>query len=482
MELLFLRWILGALPLLGLVVWRWNEFWYVLPLKFRASNHITAKLPPGHMGLPFVGELFIFLWYFKIVRRPDDFINSKRKKYGDGVGLYRTHFLGSPSIISCSPEVNKFVLQSDDKFILEWTDPNLLGQNSLVVVQGKAHSRLRSFVINSINRPSALRLTAAQVQPRIVAALNSWAQTGKVKAYKEVKKVTYENIGKLFVSLEPGPRLDALEKLFHGVVKGVKAHPFNFPGSAFHHARRCREKLNEIFKVELEKKKKENGVGTRNDLMDGLMQIKDEEGNQLSDQEVIDNIVTLVIAGYESTSLASMWAVYYLAKYPDVLNRLREENMAISKKDRGDFITIEDISQLKYTNMVVEETIRLANISAFLFRKATEEVEYKGYRIPKNWKVILWIRYLHTNPENYEDPLCFNPDRWNTSVRPGAYQVFGGGSRICAGNMLARTQLAILMHHLSVGYKWELVNPKAGMVYLPHPAPADGVEVTFNRI
>ncbi|KDP31198.1 hypothetical protein JCGZ_11574 [Jatropha curcas] len=323
MEFLLLGWVLGALPLLGLVLWWWNELRYVVPLKFRASNHVTAKLPPGHMGLPFVGELFTFLWYFKILRRPDDFINSKRNKYGDGVGLYRTYLFGSPSIIACFPMVSRFIFQSDDKFILEWPNLELMGRNSLVVVQGKAHSRLRSFVTNSINRPNALRLIAAQVQTRIVAALNSWAQTGKVKAYKEVKKVTFKNVGKLFKSFEPGPEQDAMDKLFNGLVRGIRVHPFNFPGSAYHYAVQCRNKLNEIFRVELEKKKKENGVGAGNDLMDGLMQMKDEEGNQLSDQEVLDNIVSLVIGGYESTSLASMWGIYYLAKYPDVVQKIR---------------------------------------------------------------------------------------------------------------------------------------------------------------
>ena len=71
---------LGLLGLVaGLVLWWWNEYWYVIPLKFKCSKSAT-KLPPGHMGLPFIGEMISFLWYFKIVRRPDDFINAKRHK------------------------------------------------------------------------------------------------------------------------------------------------------------------------------------------------------------------------------------------------------------------------------------------------------------------------------------------------------------------------------------------------------------------
>ncbi|KAK4837324.1 hypothetical protein QYF36_004568 [Acer negundo] len=450
-----LAWVVGVVPILGLLLWCWNELWYAVPLKFRYSGTGT-RLPPGHMGFPIFGETLAFLWYFKVLRRPDEFINSKRRKYGDGVGMYRTHLLGSPSVIVCFPSISKIVYQSDEIFRLQWPAVDLVGRTSLVSVQGKAHERLRSFVTKAINRPDALRRIAALVQPSMVAALQSWAQKRKVKVSYEAKKVTFENIGKLFVSFESGPRMESMEKLFQGLLKGIRAHPFNFPGTAYHHASQCRKKLEAIFRVELEKKKNRTGIDqtTNIDLMDGLMQVEDDIGKRLSDQEVLDNIVSLVVAGYTSTAMASTWALYFLAKYPNVLEKLR----------------------------VVEETIRMANIAGFTFRLASREVEYKGYKIPKDWKVIVWNRYLHTNPENFNDPMCFNPERWNEPARTGTYQAFGGGSRICAGNMLARLQIALLLHHLSVGYKWELVNPDAEINYLPHPMPVDGVEVKFSQI
>ncbi|KAL6175554.1 hypothetical protein ACLB2K_052193 [Fragaria x ananassa] len=313
--------VLGGFPFLGLLLWWWNELWYVLPLKMRQSP-TGAKLPPGVMGFPFIGEMLTFLWYFKVLRRPDDFINAKRTKYGDGVGMYRTHLFGSPSIITCFPAVNKYVLQSDDIFTSEWPNVDLMGPTSLVSVSGKSHTRVRSYVTNVINRPDALRRIALLVQPRIIAALESWAQKGRIKAFDEANKLSFENIGQLFISMDPGPLLDTIDNLFTGLLKGVRAQPINIPGFAYHHARQCRQTLDAIFRMELEKKKNQSEVLT-NDLMDGLMQIKDDEGNKLSDQEVMDNIVSLVIAGYASTSLASMWAIYFLAKYPNVLQKLR---------------------------------------------------------------------------------------------------------------------------------------------------------------
>ncbi|XP_031276279.1 ent-kaurenoic acid oxidase 2-like [Pistacia vera] len=205
-----------------------------------------------------------------------------------------------------------------------------------VAVHGKAHARLRSYVSNALNRPDALRHITTVVQPRMVAALQSWAEKGRLKLYDEAKKVTFENIGKLFVSFERGPVSETMDKLFEGLVHGIRAQPFNFPGTAYHHAIQCRRKLETIFRVEaeLEKKKKKNGneVETTNDLMDGLMQIEDDEGKKLNDQEVLDSIISLV---------------------PNVLQKLREENMAIRKNKKGDFITGEDVSKLKYTSKVM---------------------------------------------------------------------------------------------------------------------------------
>ncbi|RXH96317.1 hypothetical protein DVH24_008821 [Malus domestica] len=210
--------------------------------------------------------------------------------------------------------------------------------------------------------------------------------------------MTFENIGKLYGSLEPGPLLDTIDNLFEGLMKGYRAQPLNILGTALHHARQCRKKLEAIVRLELEKKKSQKLV--TNDLMDGLMQIKDEE----------------------------------------------EDNMAIKKNKKGDFITSEDVSKMKYTNKVVEETIRMAKFQLLFSERLSGKLSIKK------------------------------------PAKPGTYEAFGGGKRICAGNMLVRIQLAILLHHLSTGYKWELVNPDAEMSYLADPKPVDGVDITIKEI
>ncbi|KAK3024014.1 hypothetical protein RJ639_045034 [Escallonia herrerae] len=368
MEFTIAMWValvLGIGPLFGWLLWSWNDFWFGLGVRARCSASGT-KLPPGHMGVPFLGEM---------------------------LKLFGTSSLFSALMITLTPK----------------------------------------------------------------------------GAY-------------------------TLDDFFEGLVHGIRSYPLNVPVTAYRRALQCQKKAVAIFREELEKKKKNQAAAKDvTDLLDGLMELKDDEGQHLNDKEVLDNIVSLVVAGYESTSLSIMWALYYLAKYPKILQKLRDENMPLSKMKNGELITSDELAKLKYTNKacfplyallfhVVEETIRLANIAATVFRTATRDVEYKGYTIPKGWKVILWVRYPHTDPENLADPLCFNPDRWDVPAKPGSYQVFGGGARICAGNMLARLQVGIFLHYLATGYEWELVNPNAEMSYLSHPKPVDGVEIAISKL
>jgi ent-kaurenoic acid hydroxylase len=150
------------------------------------------------MGLPFVGESLWLLWYYKLARRPDGFVHARRRRYYAGagaragdVGVYRTHLFGSPTVLVCSPAANKFVLKSsqDGTFGIRWPAPELVGLSCVVNVEGSQHARLRGFILAAINRPGSLRAIAEVVQPRVVAALRSWADKGTISAATEIKKV-----------------------------------------------------------------------------------------------------------------------------------------------------------------------------------------------------------------------------------------------------------------------------------------------------
>jgi ent-kaurenoic acid hydroxylase len=131
----------------------------------------------------------------------------------------------------------------------------------------------------------------------------------------------------MFVSMEPSPLTVKINQWFTGLLAGLRALPVDFPGTAVHEALKCRRKLNTVFREEIEARK---CMGKKcDDVMTGFMQTEDEQGMKLSDDEVVDNILSAIVAGYESTATAIMWAMYHLAKSPDALAKLRVSHIHI---------------------------------------------------------------------------------------------------------------------------------------------------------
>ncbi|KAM0912158.1 hypothetical protein ACQ4PT_012999 [Festuca glaucescens] len=180
-----------------------------------------------------------------------------------------------------------------------------------------------------------------------------------------------------------------MDQWFTGLVAGLRALLLDFPGTAIHGARKCRRKLNVVFRDEVEARK--NMANVYDDVMSGFMEMEDEQGKKLSEDEVVDNIVSTVVAGYESTVTTIMWATYHLAKSPNALANLREENVAMSETKGGSyFISHDDIPKMKYTAKVVEETIRMVNIASMVpgWRRGTWSMVGTPYQRGGRWELL----------------------------------------------------------------------------------------------
>ncbi|XP_010926147.1 7,8-epoxymelianol synthase CYP88A154 [Elaeis guineensis] len=442
----------------------------------------SARLPPGSMGWPLIGEMFDFLRCFKFSGRPDDFIARRKERYGE-TGIYRSHLFGHPVIVTCSPDLNKQVLGSlteEGTFSTGWPSSQLLG-NSVANIDGTLHKRIRKHLMKAFNSPRALDSHLSTAQPIFNSTLEDWVSKKKIVAYDETKIMTFRNICDVLVSLKSPALLDTMEPLYRGLMAGLRSTTINIPGTAFHHALKCKKKLSSILSDEL-KKRKEQGV-QKHDFMQILIDSVDDNGNKLSEVEIVDNILSLILGGHESTSNVMTWGLYYLAKYPEILEKLKEETFSIrTGKALDDLLTTEDIKSMKYASKVAEELIRLTNLPPFIFRRVVKDAVLNGYKFPKNWKVLVWIRSIHIDPKYYDDPLAFNPDRWNNFMpKPGVYSVFGGGPRYCPGSNFARLQVMMFLHHVCLKYRWELLNPESGIAFDPHPRPRDGAELLFSR-
>jgi cytochrome P450 len=227
------------------------------------------------------------------------------------------------------------------------------------------------------------------------------------------------------------------------------------------------------------------GNGQFNDLLSLLMEARDEDtGEGMTDKQMRDELVTLLIAGHETTANALTWAFYLLSTHPDVQRSLFAEVDAVLGGSAPD---VADLPKLEYTRMVIDETMRLYPPAWITNRLAVDEDEICGYRIPKGATVSISPYVTHRLPEFWEnpegfDPLRFTPERVKAR-QMFAYFPFGGGPRMCIGKYFALTEAALVLATIVQRCRLDLL---PGREVRKHPLvtlrPAGGLPMTAHFI
>ncbi len=193
------------------------------------------------------------------------------------------------------------------------------------------------------------------------------------------------------------------------------------------------------------------GGGGGDDLLALLMGARDEEtGEAMDDRQLRDEVITLFLAGHETTANALSWAFYLLAAHPDAEGRLRDELEEVLGEDGGRRPpTLEDLPKLTYTKMVVDETLRLYPPAWITNRQTIADDEILGHRIPAGAYVMLSPYVLHRHPDYWERPDEFDPERFTPERSAGrprfAYFPFGGGPRQCIGQSMALVEAQLVL-------------------------------------
>ncbi|HVK21143.1 MAG TPA: cytochrome P450 [Actinokineospora sp.] len=192
------------------------------------------------------------------------------------------------------------------------------------------------------------------------------------------------------------------------------------------------------------------------DLLSRLLLARDEDtGEGMTDEQVHDEVITLLSAGIETSALALAWIFHEIARDPEVARRVHDE---VDSVLAGEPVTFENIPRLEYVRRVVNETLRMYPLW-ILMRRAVTEVELGGLRLAPGDEVIISPHALHHDPHSYADPRRFDPDRWTperaASVPKGAYIPFGSGTRQCIGNSFALNEIIAVV--ATVTARWRLV-------------------------
>jgi len=209
------------------------------------------------------------------------------------------------------------------------------------------------------------------------------------------------------------------------------------------------------------------------DLLSRLLDAADEDGSRMTDRQLRDECVTLLLAGHETTALALSWACYLLAQHREAQESLHAE---LDRVLGGRPPSLEDLVRLPYTEAVVREALRLYPPAWLMPRLATEDLEIHGYRIAKGTSVVMSQWIVHRDPRWFADPERFNPGRWSEEFARKlprfAYFPFGGGPRLCVGASFALIEAVLLLAAIAQRFRWSLaaaeaVEPVATMTLRP---------------
>ncbi|CAN0919168.1 3-epi-6-deoxocathasterone 23-monooxygenase CYP90C1 [Linum grandiflorum] len=443
-----------------------------------------AVVPKGNLGWPLIGETLDFI-ACGYTSRPVSFMDTRKSLYGN---VFKSNILGTPIIVSTDPEVNKVVLQNhgNNSFIPAYPKSirEIFGKESILQTNGPMQKKVHGLIGGYLRSPQFKARIAKDIEDSVKFTLDTWKDMPVVYVQDEIKKMTFKVLVKALISVGPGEDLEFVKSEFEQLIKGLICFPIKVPGTILYKSLKARERLLKFVRRKVDERKSKTTTEGPLDAVDVLL---GENEQRLSLDFISGNVLEMMIPGEETVPTAMTLAVKFLSDYPLALAQLTEENLVLKrqKQELGEEYTWTDYVSLPFTQNVISETLRMANIINGVWRKALKNVEIKGHLIPKGWCVLASFTSVHMNEDNYQHPYEFNPWRWEqkgASVNNICYTPFGGGQRLCPGLELSRLEISIFLHHLVTTYKWSA--EKDDIVYFPTVKMKRKMPITvtaFNR-
>ncbi|KAF3323783.1 cytochrome P450 90B1-like protein [Carex littledalei] len=412
------------------------------------------------MGWPFIGETFAYLKHHPSFSL-GSYLQSHIHRYGK---IFKSNLFGEPTIVSADAGFNRFILQNEGRFF-EASYPEsvvrIMGEWSMLALTGEGHKEMRSIALNFLSSDILRNRLLPDIEQHALLVINTWKDGLYLSATEETKKFTFYMMAKNIMSMEPGkPETEKIRREYTTFMEGVVSMPLEFPGTPYSKALKSRSEICSVIGRMMDSRIKEmnrqEDMKGNNDMLSWCL-----TEPKLSKEQILNLLFGFIFAGHETSSIALTVAIFYLGHCPKAFQELRDEHLGIARKktERGETkLNWEDYKQMEFTECVVKETLRLGNVVKFLHRKATQDVHYQGYDIPRGWKFLPVLSAVHLDGSIHKDPQEFNPWRWMQNKSASAVELmpYGGGNRLCAGAELAKLELAVFLHHLVLNYRWEL--------------------------
>ncbi|MEM7351530.1 MAG: cytochrome P450 [Acidobacteriota bacterium] len=368
---------------------------------------------------------------------------------------------------------------------------NLLGLDATFTLDGKAHRQRQKLVFPLFNGPQILKYipTIRQVTEETLAR---WPIGQAFPLVPENHRIALEVLVRaMLASGDPGKAKELLEQFDHYASEGPRSTIARLPFlqvdlgrySPWGKILRLRQETRKAFLAEIRRRR---ALATDHhdespDALTTLINSSQDDGTQLSEESLLDEVLTLLFAGHETTGVGLSWIAERVLAHPDVETRLREEIDAVLGDEP---IEQRHLCQLKYLNAVIHESHRCRPIAPMAaVRTAVAPFEVGGYVVPQGAIVAEGLCVMGNRPELYPEPERFDPDRFLDS-KPQRYEwtPFGGGKRVCAGKGLAHLELTCATATLFQRTKLRLQNKENRMVREGQMfSPERGLEVVLEE-
>ncbi len=394
-----------------------------------------SELPPGPSAPPLLQSIG---WW----TRPIAALERNRARYGK---RFTIRLLGTPPFVMLSdPDEVKELMTAPPEVLHPGEGARILepvvGANSVILLDEGAHLEQRKLMLPAFHGEKMQRLTGlmAEVAEREAA---SWPRDVPISLHRRLQALTLEVILRAVFGLDPGPRLDGLRERLTAILE-LGARPVGVlpqlqrdlgPLTPYRRFARLRDEADALI-FELIDERRAQAADERDDVLTMLLAARHEaDGSPMSPQELRDELMTLLVAGHETTASQLAWAFERLVRTPAVLRRLVE---AIDGDDGDDYVLA-----------TIQEALRrrpvLPNTAPRLVK---QPVEIGGWRYPPGVCVVANAYLVHHDPDVYPDPYAFRPERFLDSP-PGTYTwiPFGGGRRRCLGASFALVEMKVVL-------------------------------------
>ncbi|CAL5409147.1 unnamed protein product [Camellia sinensis] len=415
----------------------------------------NGVLPPGSMGLPFIGETFQLLipnhsldLHPFIKKRIERLLLllllyiNKQNRYGK---VFSTNLVGRPMVVTADPKLNNYLIQQEGREVELWYLDTLqkvfgLEGEARPNAVGQIHKYVRGCYLNFFGVDGLRTKLLAEIETTVRINMHRWSTQATIDAKKETANMVAIFAAKTLFGHDFEKLSDDIGTTIAGFVEGLLSFPLNIPGD--------KDKLEKVIWAKLKER-----IARPEEKKGGFLDQAVKDLNTdffLTENFVVSVIVGALFATVESISTSITLSFKLFEDHPWVVEDLVAEHDIILKnrEDKQSPLTWDEYKSMTVTMHVINEVLRLGNVAPGILRKTLKDIDYNGYTIPSGWAIMIVNSTLQLNPDVFKNPLAFNPRRWEN------FMPFGGGTRQCAGAELAKSFFAIFLHVLVSEYRW----------------------------